>query len=238
MLTKTVSHRNKIRLLHNRLGKEYGVPVWESGYDPLTELIFTVLSQHTSDTNRDKAFMQLRTLFPTWEQVRDAPIKSIESAIRTAGLGRIKSVRIQSLLQTITARFGKLSLDFLKDLPTGKAHEILVSLDGVGPKTAACVLLFSLQRPVFPVDTHIFRVSKRLGLIPLSADADAAHQILQDLVPDNLMYPFHINLIQHGRKVCKAGRPICELCSIRDQCNYYKQYRNPNIEYRNKRIKS
>lgn len=238
MLKKKISQISKIRLLHNRLGKEYGIPVWESGYDPLTELIFTVLSQHTSDSNRDKAFANLRTLYPTWEQVREAPIKSIESAIQTAGLGRIKSARIQSLLRTITTRFGKLSLDFLKDLPTGKAHEILVSLDGVGPKTAACVLLFSMQRPVFPVDTHIFRVSKRLGLIPQKVNVDQAHQILQSMVPDNLMYPFHINVIQHGRKVCKAGRPLCEMCSIRDQCNYYKQYRNPNIEYRNKRIKS
>jgi endonuclease-3 len=221
MLKKQIKHRTKIRLLQQWLDKEYGSPKWEPGYDPLTELIFTVLSQHTSDTNRDKAFANLRMKFPDWELVRDAPIKSIESAIQTAGLGRIKSARIQSILRTITERYKTLNLDFLKDLSTDTEKQILLSLDGIGPKTAACVLLFSLQRPVFPVDTHIFRVTKRIGLIPQTANPDTAHQILQELVPDKLMYPFHINLIQHGRKVCKAGKPLCEICGINSYCNYY-----------------
>ena len=220
MLKKT-KDRPKIRLIHNRLGKEYGIPKWEPGYDPLTELIFTVLSQHTSDKNRDTAFARLQKQFPKWEQVRDASVRAVESAIRSAGLGRIKSARIQALLRTINDRYGKLRLDFLQKLPTEKAKEILLSFDGIGPKTAACVLLFSLARPVFPVDTHIFRISKRLGLIPVKSDPDDAHRIMQELVPDKLMYPFHINLIRHGRAVCKSNRPICERCCIKDSCNYY-----------------
>jgi endonuclease III len=223
MLKKKINHRNKIRLLQNRLSKQYGIPKWEPGYDPLTELIFTVLSQHTSDKNRDHAFARLRKLFPSWEQVRDAPIKYIESAIHTAGLGRIKSARIQSLLRTITERYKTLNLDFLKDLPIDTAKQILLSLAGIGPKTAACVLLFSLEKPAFPVDTHIFRVTKRVGLIPQKSNPNTAHRILQEIVPDKWMYPFHINLIRHGRAVCKAGRPLCEICCIRDQCNYYKK---------------
>ncbi|MDI6783290.1 MAG: endonuclease III [bacterium] len=220
MLSKA-NQRKKIRRLHNRLGKEYGIPVWEPGYDPLTELIFTVLSQHTSDKNRDTAFARLQKRFPKWEVVRDAPGKAVESAIHSAGLGRIKSARIKALLRTITDRYGKLSLDFLQQLPTVKAKEILLSLDGVGPKTTACVLLFSLARPVFPVDTHIFRVSKRVGLIPAKSNPDDAHRMMQELVPGKLMYPFHINLIQHGRAVCKSSRPLCERCCIKDNCNYY-----------------
>ncbi|MCX7920205.1 MAG: endonuclease III [bacterium] len=222
-MIKKKNYHPKILLLHNRLAQEYGKPRWQPGYDPLTELIFTVLSQHTSDSNRDIAFARLRKKFPNWELVRDAPKQEVAEAIRTAGLWKIKSARIQSLLRMITERFGKLSLDFLAKLDTNQAKEILLSLDGVGLKTAACVLLFSLHRPLFPVDTHIFRITKRVGLIPQKATPDDAHQILQESVPGKIMYPFHINLIRHGRLICKAERPECNQCCIYDQCKYYSK---------------
>jgi endonuclease-3 len=235
MLKKKNNHQ-KILLLHSRLGREYGVPKWKPGFDPLTELIFTVLSQHTSDNNRDMAFSRLRKQFSNWEEVRDAQRKEVAIAIRSAGLWRIKSVRIQTILRIITDQFGELNLNFLKKLETDKAKEILFSLDGIGLKTAACVLLFSLNRPVFPVDTHIFRMSKRIGLIPQKATPDDAHQIMQSSVPARLMYGFHINLIRHGRVVCKAQTPLCDRCCIYDQCSFYKKQIRNNIESKNSNV--
>lgn len=225
-MLKKKSNHPKILLLHNRLVREYGKPKWQPGYDPLTELIFTVLSQHTSDSNRDVAFAKLRKKFSNWELVRDASKQEVAEAIQSAGLWKIKSVRIQSLLRMITERFGKLNLNFLAQLDTIQAKELLLSLDGIGPKTAACVLLFSLNRPVFPVDTHIFRVTKRIGIIPQKATPDDAHQIMQEIVPGKIMYAFHINLIRHGRVICKAQQPLCDRCCIYDQCRCYSKLNN------------
>jgi endonuclease-3 len=191
--------------------------------DAVSELICTILSQNTNDNNRDRAYTALRAKFPTWEQVRDAPTRQIIAAIRPAGLANQKGPRIQRVLRRFTElNPGKpLNLDFLADLPVDEARQWLMSLNGVGPKTAAIVLLFSLNRPAFPVDTHIHRVTTRLGLIPEGTSAEKAHGLLEALVPPQWYYPFHLNVIAHGRAVCKAQRPRCEVCPLQKHCDYF-----------------
>jgi endonuclease-3 len=230
----------KVRSVHRLLIKEYGLPIkpaWagtvnsigsavpDQGWqpiDPVDELINTILSQNTNDLNRDKAYRSLRSVYSTWEQVRDAPIKKIIAAIRPAGLANQKGPRIQKVLQRITAERGSINLDFLRDLPVDQAKAWLTSLNGVGPKTASIVLLFAMGKPAFPVDTHIHRVTGRLGLIPAKTSADQAHEILEALVPQEWYHPFHLNVIQHGRKVCKAQRPLCDGCVLQKYCDYYR----------------
>jgi endonuclease-3 len=186
-------------------------------------LVSTILSQNTSDTNRDTAFDQLRQRLSTWEEVRDAPVDEIVEAVRPAGLANQKAPRIKAALQRITQERGELSLDFLADLPVDQARDWLTSIKGVGPKTAAIVLLFSLNRPAFPVDTHVHRVTRRLGLIPPKASAEKAHSLLEDMLPEEIYYPFHLNLIRHGREVCGARNPRCQECFLTDLCNYYQE---------------
>ena len=197
-------------------------PTWEP-IDPLDELINTILSQNTNDLNRDRAYRALRSAFPTWEAVRDAPTKQVIAAIKPAGLANQKGSRIQKVLKRITAERGQLDLGFLADMDTAEAKAWLTSLDGVGPKTASIVLLFALGKPAFPVDTHIHRVTGRLGLIPPKTTADQAHEILEALVPPDWYHPFHLLVIQHGRKVCKAQRPLCEICPLQKQCDDYQR---------------
>ncbi len=231
----------KVRSIQRLLIKEYGLPIrpaWagtvasidsakpDEGWqpiDPVDELINTILSQNTNDLNRDKAYRSLRSVYSTWEQVRDAPIKKIIEAIRPAGLANQKGPRIQKVLQRITAERGSINIDFLRDLPVDQSKGWLTSLDGVGPKTASIVLLFALGKPAFPVDTHIHRVTGRLGLLPPKTSADQAHEILEALVPQEWYHPFHLNVIQHGRKVCKAQRPLCEECVLQKYCVYYQE---------------
>jgi len=177
-----------------------------------------VLSQHTSDTNRDRAYADLRRRFADWDEVADAPLPALARAIRRGGLGPTKAVRIRAMLRGI--RDGGVPLDdraFTAMTDQG-LWDTLVALPGVGPKTAACVLLFSLDRPFFPVDTHVHRVAKRLGLVPLRADAVATQASFQQSVADDEMYPLHMNLIRHGREVCTAERPRCSECVLRDLC--------------------
>ncbi len=230
----------KVRSVHRLLIKEYGLPIkpaWagtvnsigsavpDQGWqpiDPVDELINTILSQNTNDLNRDKAYRSLRSVYSTWEQVRDAPIKKIIAAIRPAGLANQKGPRIQKVLQRITAERGSINIDFLRDRPVDQAKAWLTSFDGVGPKTASIVLLFAMGKPAFPVDTHIHRVTGRLGLIPAKTSADQAHEILEALVPQEWYHPFHLNVIQHGRKVCKAQRPLCDGCVLQKYCDYYR----------------
>jgi endonuclease-3 len=193
--------------------------------DAVSELVCTILSQNTNDTNRDRAYTALRDKFPTWDQVRDAPVRQVIAAIRPAGLANQKGPRIQRVLRRITAldpASGRLNIDFLAGLPVEEAKQWLMSLDGVGPKTAAIVLLFSLHRPAFPVDTHIHRVTTRLGLIPEGTTAEKAHGILEALVPPDWYYVFHLNLIAHGRAVCKALRPRCDICPLQKHCSYFQ----------------
>jgi len=210
----------KVKAVHQTLLEGYGPRRWRQRLDPLSELIYTILSQNTSDVNRDRAYERLRKRFPTWERVRDAQVEEIAEAIRPGGLANVKAPRIKDILHTITERRGKLSLDFICQMEIEEAKEWLGSLTGVGPKTTACVLLFGCGRPAFPVDTHVYRVSRRLGLISRKASAQEAHKTLEDLLSPQDYYALHLNLIAHGREVCKARSPHCEICVLAPHCDY------------------
>ncbi len=203
------------------LAETYGLPVWRSHGPPLDQLIGTILSQATADVNTARAYAELTARFPTWEAVMDAPPQAVSDAIRSAGLSQIKGPRIQNALRHIQRERGALSLDFLADLPLDEALAWLTAIDGVGPKTAAIVMLFSLGRPAFPVDTHVYRVSGRLGLIPPRTSAAKAHDLLAALGPPETYYPLHINFIRHGREICHARNPMCHICPLQDLCDYY-----------------
>ncbi len=219
--TSNASLRRKARTLHHRLLKLYGVPRW-SRTDGVSELVSTILSQNTNDGNRDLAYTRLRARFPTWEQVRDARTEAVIDAIRPAGLANQKGPRIQAALKHITVERGELNIDFLGDLPVEEGRQWLTSIHGVGPKTAAIVLLFCYDKPAFPVDTHVHRVSGRLGLIGPKVTAEQAHAILEKLCPDQQYGVFHLNIIRHGREVCHARNPECERCPLQDMCLYYQ----------------
>lgn len=208
--------------IHERLLDTYGEPR-RRRLDPVSELVSTVISQNTNDVLRDRAFDRLRGRFSTWEQVRDAPVEEIAAAIQIAGLSRQKAPSIKRALQFVTEERGELNLDFLRDMNADEAKRWLTSIKGIGPKTAAIILLFALDMPAFPVDTHVHRVTKRLGLIPPHASRERAHQILEALMPPETYYAFHLNLIRHGREVCQARQPRCEVCILRDVCDYYAQ---------------
>ncbi len=208
--------------VRRRLLDEYGEPVWRNRLPPLDELISTILSQNTNDDNRDLAFARLREAFPSWEAVRDADEEAVIEAIRPAGLANQKGPRIQAALRQITDKRGALALSFLRDLPPEEARAWLSQFKGVGPKTAAIVMLFSLDLPAFPVDTHIHRVAGRLGLRPESATAEKSHEVLAELFPEESYYDVHLNLIRHGREVCKARQPRCWRCALTDICDYYR----------------
>jgi endonuclease III len=188
------------------------------------ELVSTILSQNTNDINRDRAFESLRKRFSTWEQVRDAPVEQVVEAIRVAGLANQKAPRIQEALRSITIQQGSLDLEFLADLPVEDAQEWLTSFNGVGPKTAAIVLLFSLGKPAFPVDTHIYRVTGRLGLRPQKMNVEQAHIHLSKLFPSETYYAAHLNIIRLGREICQARRPNCPLCPVNYLCDYYSAH--------------
>lgn len=207
-----------------RLDALHGRPVWKQRMPPLEELIACILSQHTSDANSWRAYQQLRERFPTWQAVMEAPTAEVEEAIRPGGLANSKAPRIQAVLRAIAEHNnGELSLDFLQQMDTETARRYLLSLPGVGPKTAAIVLCFSLGRPVIPVDTHVFRVSWRLGFFDRRVGEARAHDLLQQIVPEEDIYPFHVHLIRHGRQICKAQRPRCEQCPLADLCAYRQE---------------
>jgi endonuclease-3 len=214
--------QSRAQEVHRRLLEAYGQPVWRVRLPPLDELVSTILSQNTNDENRDRAFGALQSAFPTWEAVRDADPQAVIAAIKTAGLANRKGPRIQAVLRQITEERGALDLDFLRALPPDQVRSWLLNFKGVGPKTAAIVMQFALDMPAFPVDTHIYRVTQRLGLCPAGATAEKAHQLLGDLLPPDTYYAAHLNLIQHGREVCKARRPECERCALTDLCDYYR----------------
>lgn len=208
--------------VHQRLLEVYGQPKIRGRLPPVDQLVSTILSQNTNDTNRDRAYESLRTAFPTWEAVRDGDPQSVIEAIRSAGLANQKGPRIQRLLQQITAERGEINLDFLRQLPPEAVYSWLIRFKGVGPKTAAIVMLFSLGIPAFPVDTHIHRVTGRLGLRPDRVNADEAHNVLGELFSPESYYAIHLNLIRHGRQVCTARRLDCEHCPLNDLCVYYQ----------------
>ena len=217
------SIRNRILRAHHALIKLYSEPKRRPHCDALSQLIHTILSQSNTDVNTARTFENLRTKLPTWEAVRDAPRRDVVRAIRSAGLANAKAPRIQGILRQLTKERGKLSLEFLRRMPVEDARNYLLGLKGVGPKTAAIVLLFCWGKPVFPVDTHIYRVTKRLGWIEARASREKAHQILEAVIPPKIFYPLHLNLIEHGRAVCKAGRPRCEACPLQRGCGYYRE---------------
>ena len=207
--------------VHQLLLEHFGSPRWENPMPPLDELVSTILSQNTNDANRDRAYQSLRWRFPTWEQVRDAPVEQVVAAIRPAGLANQKGPRIQGVLREITAQHSSLDLGFLSELRPEEVNAWLRSFKGVGPKTAAIVLLFSLGKPAFPVDTHIYRVSGRIGLRPEKMNAEQAHAHLAKLLPPESYYAAHLNLIRLGREICQARRPNCPVCPLKDLCDYY-----------------
>lgn len=210
-----------------RLLREYGEPRWRTRLPPLDELVSTILSQNTNDTNRDRAFHALRARFPTWEAVRDADLAQVTEAIRTAGLANQKAPRIQLALRKISEQHGKLDLDFLRKWPAERVRNWLMELKGVGPKTASIVMLFSLDMPAFPVDTHVHRVTGRLGLIAEKTSAEKAHALLEELFPEDTFYAAHLNLIRHGREVCRARQPDCDVCVLQDLCRYFREVVQP-----------
>lgn len=207
--------------VHGRLLEFFGFPEWSSQVAPLDVLVSTILSQNTNDRNRDRAYESLQRRFPTWDAVRDAPEAEVVEAIHTAGLANQKGPRIQQILLEITQERGNLALDFLNDMSAEEARSWLLKFNGVGPKTAAVVLLFSLDKPAFPVDTHIFRVSGRLGLRPPNMNVEQAHVFLEQLFPADTYVAVHLNLIRLGREICFARRPNCPACPVKDLCIYY-----------------
>ncbi|MCJ7823589.1 MAG: endonuclease III [Anaerolineales bacterium] len=216
--------------VRSRLLERYGQPAWRNRLPPLDELVSTILSQNTNDTNRDRAFEDLRGRFPTWEEMRDAEPSEVVAAIRSAGLANQKGPRIQHALQQITEEHGDLNLDFLEDLTLEQAKAWLLRFKGVGPKTAAIVLLFSLDKPAFPVDTHIYRLTGRLGLRPEGITAEQAHNHLAALFDPAMYYDVHLNLIRHGREICHARSPQCARCLLSDLCPYYQTRSRGNHE--------
>jgi endonuclease-3 len=210
-----------VRAIRDRLRELYGRPVNEPHRHPIAELVRTVLSQNTSDTNRDVAYERLRARFPTWEEVRDAPTDEVIEAIRPGGLANTKGPRIQEILRELDE---SPDLDWLERAPRDEALEFLTSLPGVGRKTAACVLIFSFGRPEIPVDTHVYRVGGRLGLFRERASFEEAHDEMRRVVDPEDAYEFHMNLIAHGRAICRP-RPRCEDCGLRRMCPYWRRLR-------------
>ena len=207
-----------VRKIYRRLGKRYGVPVWRRSGPAIDSLIQTILSQNTNDRNSGEGFRRLKKAFPSWAAVEKAPWRSVAKAIRVSGLANIKSRRIKQVLKNLREERGNTSLEFLKKRDPQEAREYLLAIPGVGPKTAACVLVFSFGMPVFPVDTHIHRVCRRLGLTPDRISAEKAHDALQELVPQKWVYPLHMLIIRHGRETCHARNPKCHDCCLLPLC--------------------
>jgi len=214
------NQRTRAIAIHEKLIEAYGEPIWRTPLPAIDELVSTILSQNTNDINRDHGFNALRAKFPTWEAVRDAKVEDVINAIRPAGLANQKGPRIQQVLRAITEERGSLNLDFLAELPVEEARAWLTKFNGVGPKTAAIVLCFSLNMPAFPVDTHIYRVSGRTGLRPEKMTVEQAHPYLESAFPPKTYYAAHLNIIRLGREICNARKPICPQCPIIKLCDY------------------
>jgi endonuclease III len=215
--------KRRVRAIRDRLREFYGRPTQKPHRRPVEELVRTILSQNTNDTNRDVAFARLRERFPTWEAVRDAPLEAVEEAIRPGGLAPQKAPRIQEALRELD---DNLDLCWLESAPREQALEFLTSLPGVGRKTAACVLIFAFGRPEIPVDTHVYRVGGRLGMFPPKASFERAHDEMRAVTDPSDAYELHINLIEHGRRVCRP-QPRCEECALRRMCPYWRGLPRP-----------
>jgi len=216
--TWTPPHPSRVRRIRDRLREVYGIPLMAPHGDPIAELVLTVLSQSTNDRNRDVAYLRLRERFATWEDVRDAKQAEVEEAIRPGGISKVKSVRIQAILQAIGAGSSELSLDWLADVPIEQARDYLTALPGVGRKTAACVLLFAYGLHDVPVDTHVSRVGMRLRLLQPGAPFDQLHDEMLALTPPGEELELHVNLLRHGRRTCHARKPACRECALSRMC--------------------
>ena len=213
-------HRERLAHVQERLRHRFGTPTWYVELPAVDELVCTILSQNTNDVNRDKAFQALKERYPSWEAVRDADPAELKFVIRIAGLANQKGPNIQAALRDITAERGEIDLDWLKDIDPEDAREWLVKLRGVGPKTAAIVMVFALGMPAFPVDTHIYRVTGRIGLRPKELDITKTHAYMEQIADPNEFGSLHLNLIDLGREICQARKPKCPICPIRDLCQF------------------
>lgn len=217
---ETSPDRALIKAVLDELNRVYGYPVWRDPMPAIDELVSTILSQNTNDVNRDRAFHALRSRFTSWEAVMDAPEEEIIAAVRVAGLANQKGPRIKAVLQQIHSEVGSIDLSFLADLPLEEARAWLLRFRGVGRKTAAIVLQFALNRPAFPVDTHIYRVSGRLGIRPARMNVEKTHELMEQLVEPADYYAGHLNLIRLGRETCHPRKPDCPRCPVREFCRY------------------
>ncbi len=225
--------RAKAWEIHRRLLEAYGEPDWRPHYDPVDELILTILSANTNDRNSLRAFQRLKERFDgDWDRVRTAPLEEIMDAIRVAGMYRQKAPRIVAALEKLRQEQGGYTLEALRDMPVEEALAYLESFPGVGHKTASIVLLFCFGQPTFPVDTHVQRVSQRLGMVPPKASPLKVKQTWEALLPPETYYPLHLNLIRHGREVCKARNPRCQVCILQDLCDYYAHQSAPSPDGR------
>ena len=222
-------YTDKICRIRQRLIETFGNPEWRTPLSPVDELVSTILSQNTNDVNRDAAFSQLKAAFPDWESVMKADTEEVIEAIRTAGLANQKGPRIQQALKDIAEYNGSnISLDFLREMPREEAREWLMDVNGVGPKTAAIVLLFSMGLPAFPVDTHIYRVTGRIGIRPEGLSVEKTHTYLEERIPEDAFYDMHLNLIRLGREICGARKWHCYRCPVEDLCAFEDKNLSPN----------
>jgi len=218
--------RERAELVHKLLGEVYGIKPWQPRREPLHELISTILSHRTTQAQEARAFEQLWAKYGSWEAIRDAPAEGIAEAIAPANWPEQKAPRIKAVLDRIIKERGAPDISFLADLPPDEGKAWLESLPGVGPKTASLVLLFCFHKPTLPVDTHVHRVSQRVGLIPPRASAEQAHEILPELLPQDAdaLWNFHLNMLRHGQKICVWGTPRCERCVLRQHCDFAREH--------------
>jgi endonuclease-3 len=213
--------KKKTKELIKRLDNHYGLKEWSRWREPVGELVRTILSQNTTDKNSLKAYADLQEAYPTWEDILLAEEADIANVIRSGGLANTKAKKIKKALAEIKKHHGSIDLEFLADYELTEAAKYLISLDGVGPKTAACVLIFSFNFPMIPADTHVHRLSNRIGIVDGST-REKTQELLQDEIPDKNKYSFHLNLIEHGRQICKAKNPGCANCFLQDICDYFQ----------------
>lgn len=219
-LIAKIKEEKPFRYIIQNLENTFGEPKLKRKSDPLAMLINIILSQATSDVNSERTFRNLKTRFRNWENILKADEKEIAEAIKIGGLANQKSKVIKDLLEQIKQANGKLSLKFLDKMNDDSARDYLLQFRGIGPKTVACTLLFALQKEVFPLDTHIFRVLKRMGILPEKIADIKAHKLLDRLVPHGKFYSLHVNLIRLGRKICRPREPLCENCPLIEYCDH------------------
>lgn len=215
-----LNHRARCARINRGLAKAWGEPKWPGPQDPLDVLVRAVLSQSTNAANCERAWKALRAVYRTWDDVAQAKADSVARALRPGGLGKLKAKYIIKMMNDLKKEYGSASLEFIRSMSVREAMRALESIEGVGPKTAACVILFALGREICPVDTHIHRILQRMGIIPTTTTPEAAFELLQPLVPKEQAYAFHVSLIRLGRDVCRAGKPKCGTCPVETECRF------------------